>query len=215
MKTLNSLALALFVCVGWGEIIPTQAVLAQLTDTAPSTLFEEEGSPINEGGSLPPSIEPNHIIPPKYACTKQAEGLMTTVDTYRGKISLIEWSSTFFGPQFSPEKRCEIVSSRFQTFWDQKVLSYISTGVLNNYNVICVSNAEGQCLPDGLLLTLEPQDNPDQVLRDLFSLKQRVTRGPAKAVVNLQRLLDEKPVLEAAPTSPIGPESNEPSNDLP
>jgi Circadian oscillating protein COP23 len=130
---------------------------------------------------------------PLYSC----ENNRTVVYTpRRGKIELIVWKSDFFAQSgFTAESRCQVVSARFQKFADAQKLKFVSTGTINNQAVICVSNRSGECLSNGVLLTLEPTDNPKQVLNDLFNLSARssgggITRGDGdKTVIDVTRLL--------------------------
>ena len=139
----------------------------------------------------------------RYQCQPNAEGNPTTVaHTPRGPIELIVWRSTFWSNSgFTPQLRCQEVTTRFQQQSDAKRLRYISTGTLNSYNVICVSEQSGRCQGGGLLITLEPRDNPNQVLKDLFDLSARarsggITRsfGATKVVIDLEEFLNESPV---------------------
>lgn len=108
-----------------------------------------------------------------YSCINHQGKPSTVVDTDKGRILLIVWESDFFRSSgWTPQKRCEEVSQRFQYFSDNKQLRFLTTGEMNRQNVICVGKALGgdvyQCIKDGLLITLERHDNSNQVLQDLF-----------------------------------------------
>lgn len=116
----------------------------------------------------------------QYSCLNESgEKPVTVVDTKRGRIELIIWKSQFFeGSGYTPQRRCNQVTARFQQHSNQKTLRYISTGTMNGQKVICVAkNDAGDCRNDGLLITLEPKDNPNQVLKDLFNLRERNSSG--------------------------------------
>jgi hypothetical protein len=124
----------------------------------------------------------------------------TLASTRRGNVAMIFWKSTFFGQKgqgFSPTDRCKEVSKRFQAFYKDGVLSYLTTGRMNNQNVICVSDEYGgPC--QGLLLTLEPKDNPEQVLHELLNVRARargpLVRGSGASYIDVQDFLDNAPV---------------------
>lgn len=124
----------------------------------------------------------------------------TLASTRRGNVAMIFWKSTFFGQKgrgFSPDDRCKEVSKRFQAFYKDGVLSYLTTGKMNNQNVICVSDEYGgPC--QGLLLTLEPKDNPEQVLHELLNVRARargpLVRGSGASYIDVQDFLDNAPV---------------------
>jgi len=122
----------------------------------------------------------------KYRCIDREGTPVTVIDTPRGSIDLIVWSKDLL-PQYAPRNRCEIITDRFQKHASTNNLRFISWGTVNDSRAICVSDANGKCQPDGLLITLNPQDNPELVLRQLFDLNTPLTR--AKTVIDLNRKL--------------------------
>lgn len=125
---------------------------------------------------------------------------MTMARTQRGNVAMIRWKSNFFNnarQDFTPMSRCTEVSRRFQTFYNEGILSYLTTGTMNAQNVICVAEEYGgPC--SGLLLTLEPQDNPQQVLQDLMDIRTRasgpITRSAGPAYFDVEQFLETAPV---------------------
>ncbi|MDJ0717430.1 MAG: COP23 domain-containing protein [Prochloraceae cyanobacterium] len=129
----------------------------------------------------------------QYTCIQQGGVFKTIANTQNGPIELIIWQSNFFsGSGYTPETRCQIVTSRFQQHSDAKNFRYVSTGRMNGQNVICVSSKSGRCQSNGLLITLQPDDRPNQVLRDMFNLQARRNYGGirrGKLVIDLERIL--------------------------
>jgi Circadian oscillating protein COP23 len=130
---------------------------------------------------------------------------MTLAKTQRGNVEMIRWKSTFFNNKvndFTPMSRCTEVSRRFQDFYNQGILSYLTTGKMNAQNVICVAEEYGgPC--SGLLLTLEPKDDPQQVLQELMNVRTRasggpITRGSGSAYFDVEDFLATAPVQTAA-----------------
>ena len=114
----------------------------------------------------------------EYRCTERNGHPATLAYTSRGVIELIVWKEKYFsGSGYTPQRRCREVSRRFQQHSDRKNLRYISTGIMNRYKIICVSDKSGNCKSNGLLITLKPNDNPQKVLRDLFNLAARQSGG--------------------------------------
>jgi hypothetical protein len=80
---------------------------------------------------------------------------------------------------------------------------------MNNYNVICVGDKRisgYECRKNGLLLTLEQNDNPTTVMNELFDINNRVQgggieRGGAIAI-DILVLLKTAPIIELDPISP-------------
>ena len=180
------------------------ASLASSPNLAPeNTSFAsafENASGVTEGNSSETSAPAQDLVEDevtyRYQCIEHLGRFLTVAQTPRGRVPLIIWQSESFGSQWTPEIRCRAVSTRFQTFARMDLLQYISTGELNNYPIICVSEEYGDCIGNGLLLTLEPQDNPTVVLKELFNLSDAITRSTTKPVIDLEYLLEEKNTLE-------------------
>ncbi|AUC60619.1 hypothetical protein AA637_05365 [Cyanobacterium sp. HL-69] len=121
-----------------------------------------------------PAIAQNRNL---YRCVMKNDAPTTVVDTPRGRIDLIVWK-TEIPRGWSPVRRCQEITKRFQAFSDRGALRYVTSGRLNNQQVICVAeNRPGRgisCRNDGLLLTLQPNDNPQQVMEQLFDISARV-----------------------------------------
>ncbi|QSJ17593.1 COP23 domain-containing protein [Nostoc sp. UHCC 0702] len=64
------------------------------------------------------------------------------------------------------QERCEMVSARFQEFYNQGTLAYMRGGIMNRQKVVCVSETKpGPCV--GLLWTLRNRDEPNEVIKQL------------------------------------------------
>lgn len=179
-----------------------------LAEPAPPSTQSNPASPPQESATSPQQrgILPDQPLKSKirYECKNDNHKLSTVAHTERGTIELIVWESTYFGANWSPAKRCNTVTERLQGFSDQRLLRFVSTGSLNNYNVICIAEKTGDCIDQGLLITLEPQDQPNQVLRQLFNYRSSIRRGPqTKEIIDFQRLLNERTPI-AVPESAIG-----------
>lgn len=146
-----------------------------------------------------------------YSCINHQGKPSTVVDTEKGRILLIVWESDFFrGSGWTPQKRCEEVSKRFQEFSDNKTLRYLTTGKMKGQNVICVGKATGgstyKCLDNGLLLTLEGNnDNPNQVLQNLFQATRSSGNSLRRAggnryALEFDKIIDEAPVISSPAT---------------
>ena len=114
----------------------------------------------------------------EYRCTNHQGYPTTLANTQRGIIELIVWKKEYFSNSgYTPERRCQEVTSRFQQHSDANNLRYISTGIKNGYKVICVSDESGNCQPNGLLITIQHDNDPERVMRDLFDLATRSSSG--------------------------------------
>ncbi|APB32978.1 hypothetical protein GlitD10_0664 [Gloeomargarita lithophora Alchichica-D10] len=92
-------------------------------------------------------------------------------------VPIIRWSSDAFSDSgYSATRRCQEVSKRFQTYYNDGSLSFITTGRMNGQNVVCVARSNGgPCA--GLLFTLKPGSNPTQAINQLFNIRTRAS-GP-------------------------------------
>ncbi len=139
-----------------------------------------------------------------YSCVPRNGNPATVVDTKRGRVELIVWKSEFFSKsEWTPQRRCEEVTKRFQMLSDTDQLRYVSTGRMNNQSVICAADkkpADYVCKQDGLLITLEPKDNPTQVLKDLFDINSRIQGGGIVRGegIDMNYLLENLPLIESS-----------------
>lgn len=155
-----------------------------------------------EPAQLSPSV-PTTAKTVRYECRKDGNQFFTIAHNERGPIDLIAWESQYFGSQWTPERRCNVVTQRFQKFSDAKLLHFVSYDRLNNYNVLCIMESETSqfCMKDTLLLTLERRDDPAQVLASLFNTDTIIVRG-RKPVVNINEILRTRPPRSELPFSP-------------
>ncbi|GGA07050.1 COP23 domain-containing protein [Okeania sp. KiyG1] len=103
-----------------------------------------------------------------YFCGKSSTGIPTTyARTASGKrIPIISWQKPWSN-EFTPEKRCQIVSQKFQKAEEEGVLNYLTSAVASNSNVICGTRRYGgPC--NIVLFTLRDEDQPNEVLGALF-----------------------------------------------
>ena len=103
----------------------------------------------------------------------------TVVQTKSGKqVPIIYWKSqTFSGSGWTPERRCQEVSARFQSYHSSGTLEYITTGRMNGLPVICVAKTDGGGCA-GLLYTLKLVRTPATLKKLLtFGLSQEQLRS--------------------------------------
>ena len=142
-----------------------------------------------------------------YYCAQLNGGWNTFVNTPRGRIDLINWANEF-APDWTPQKRCDAVSQRFQKFLDAGNLKFIRTGNINQQPVLCVANIRGgSCPDDNVLVTLKPGVDPEKVLIDLVDFRRSVSGqtltlsaedpgfySDGEFYVDVEKFLDKVPV---------------------
>ena len=90
---------------------------------------------------------------------------------------IIFWrlDNNYFGEDYPPQKRCEIVSQKFQNIYDRDGLQFVfatkATWIPDRkIPVVCSVKYKGaSCKNDDLLFTLESTDDPNLVLKDLIN----------------------------------------------
>jgi len=128
-------------------------------------------------GALMPAV---HAAPAArgFVCNSgQSVPSTNAVKADGGQVPVIRWTSnTFDAAGWSPERRCQEVSNRFNIYLQQGRLAYITTGRINNLPVICTAAKNGgPC--DGLLFTLKPGQDATATLQNLLEIRVKA-RGP-------------------------------------
>lgn len=110
-----------------------------------------------------------------YYCGQLNGSWNTFVNTPRGRVKLVNWVQSF-SERWNPQNRCIEISGRFQKFLDAGTLKYIRTGTVNKLPVICVADYKGGTCPDkNVLITLEPDTDPEAVLIRLVDFRRSVS----------------------------------------
>jgi hypothetical protein len=157
----------------------------------------------------------NAIVPPpaiaqadvKFYCGQSYNPLSkthipTTLVAVPGRekpVGLIQWKSEYFS-QYTPQKRCEMVSPKFQAAYTAGKLSYFATGKhrKTGQNIVCgLASAEETCEDDSnLLFTLKPYSSGKLVLSQLMGIREGKGGGPIpqssgeREVVDVQAFLN-------------------------
>lgn len=99
----------------------------------------------------------------------------TIARTTRGDVPMIHWVSYWASNSgWTPERRCQAIANRFQRYYDNGMLKYMRTGVVNGYPVICVGTSTGgSCRPRDVLVTLKWGRDPAYILEQMTDLRGR------------------------------------------
>lgn len=81
----------------------------------------------------------------------------------------IKWVSEHFSEaKWTPKARCETVSERLEQYRQEGKLKYVTLGIENNQQIICVASRDnGPC--EGIVYTLKPGQNGISALNNLFA----------------------------------------------
>lgn len=154
------------------------------------------------------------------------QNLYTTyAQTPRGAVPVVRWYSEHFSAAgYTPERRCQEVSARFQNLHSQRLLDFVTAGYLNGQPVVCASQ-NGSCNSGNLLFTLKAGSDAAAVLQQLFDLRSNASstplyqssRGSSAPTIDMNDYLEnaavetpENSTSEAAPTE-AAPAETQPS----
>jgi hypothetical protein len=115
--------------------------------------------------------QPSYAEGATFHCAKSNGVFTTFVRTQDGKnLPMIRWVSNYFNNSgLTQKERCQEISRRFQSNYDNGILRYIKGGTLNKQPVVCAATEKNAaCKENTLLFTLKPGSDPDTVARKLF-----------------------------------------------
>lgn len=126
-----------------------------------------------------------HAEEARFFCGTSNGHPTTMAKTSSGDVPFIVWSSNYFANSgWTPQRRCDEVSKRFQDYYTQGSLKYLTTGTANNMPIICPAiQQDGPCAKDSkgntaILITLRQDDrNPGRTLEQLLQVRNRAS-GP-------------------------------------
>jgi hypothetical protein len=120
------------------------------------------------------SNQPSQAQSRQFTCGSSDNYPVTVVrHPIRGSVALIVWTNTSqINDTWTPQKRCQKVSDRFQTLQNQGQLKILKTGTVNGQSVICgLRNDRGACNNKNVLLTMTKDSDPNQVLEQLLNTR--------------------------------------------
>ncbi|NEQ66541.1 MAG: hypothetical protein F6K21_13750 [Symploca sp. SIO2D2] len=106
------------------------------------------------------------------------KGLPATIVRHpaKGDVVMITWSSNYFGGNYSPQRRCEIVTQKFNLNAANGNLKFIISGSHKNLPVLCASlkyeSSDIECNSRQVLFTLRPSDNAQEALKKLVNVNR-------------------------------------------
>ena len=165
------------------------------------------------------SVESGRAQSAKFICQPDTQSVPTTyANTPEGPKPFIKWTSNHFTQStFTPMKRCQSVTERLNQFDAEDKLDYIVTGWVNGQPVFCATQT---CSEDTVLLTLKPDQEPNQALEEMKATRAG-TSGPtyqssgndAPVVLNVNEYLAESAVEQPAGAASSTPAPNTTSTE--
>jgi Circadian oscillating protein COP23 len=94
-----------------------------------------------------------------------------------GNIALIRWKSEYFGKD--TQKRCQIVSAKFQKLWNAGQLNFVTTGTVKKQPIVCgVANEGDPCNGQNQLFQLKPYADSAALISQLEGVFQGKVSSP-------------------------------------
>lgn len=97
----------------------------------------------------------------------------TIARTARGEVPMILWNaSTVTSVGDTPQKLCEDVSKKFQTYYNSGTLKYITTARKKDQLVVCIAQEEnGSCSGEPLFALNSNSSNPSATLQRILRIR--------------------------------------------
>ncbi len=97
----------------------------------------------------------------------------------QGHVRFISWKSEYFAKSgWTPQKRCQEVSRKFQNFFDSGKLNYLTAGTNNGLSVICAVQINEKCNGENQLFTLKTGNDNQLVLVQLMNILEGKSSEP-------------------------------------
>ncbi len=125
-----------------------------------------------------------------------------------GNVALIRWKSEYFGKD--TQKRCQLVSAKFQKLWNSGQLNFITAGTVRKQPIVCGVASEGEtCSGQNQLFQLKPFADSSDLIAQLEGVFQGKVSSPvyenggsANKYLNMRSLLKNRTaVSRQAPPS--------------
>ena len=121
----------------------------------------------------------------------------------RANIPIIAWKSKHLAA-WNPQRRCEVVSPKFQTFYEDGRLNYLSNGENAGYPIICaVLDKQEQCSGENQLFQVRPGSNPEDVVLGLKEILEGKADGEIiyqssdkQVYISVSELLEKAPAVD-------------------
>ena len=125
--------------------------------------------------------QPSYAGGTRFYCDQISGVPVTFARTQDGrKMPVLYWATTknSFPPPWTPVRRCEEVSRRFQINFDNGTLKFINAGTLLKQPVVCGAiRKDDPCTYNTLLFTLKRTSDPKSVLTNLLDRRELGVRN--------------------------------------
>ncbi|BAY42197.1 hypothetical protein NIES2111_65930 (plasmid) [Nostoc sp. NIES-2111] len=121
----------------------------------------------------------------------------------KGHVYFIGWKSEYFNKGgWTPAQRCQKVSQKFQEFYYQGRLNYLSSGKHQGYPIICgVANQGETCNGNNQLFTVKTGSKAQEVIERLMDIAEGKSAEPLlqnsgeQLYISVQSFLNKSPLI--------------------
>ena len=117
-------------------------------------------------------------------------------------VPIIAWQSQYLAA-WNPQRRCEEVSPKFQTFYEDGRLNYLSNGESAGYPIICaLLDKQEHCNGENQLFQVRPGSQPEDLVLGLKGILVGKSSEPIYQssgehfYVSLSEFLENAPAIE-------------------
>lgn len=185
---------SLFICLGLTALTSLASVTVSLSPSfSQSTASESQPNKVTffcreimdeaSGGKIPTTV--------------------AWVPERKAHVHFIGWKSEYFNKNgWTPAERCQKVTQKFQSSYEQGRLNFLSDGKVNGYLVICgLANQGETCNNNNQLFTLKSGSNAEQALQRLTDIAEGKSSDPllqssgGQMYISVQDLLKKSPII--------------------
>ncbi len=119
----------------------------------------------------------------------------------RANIPIVGWNQKLVG--WSTQARCDAVSPKFQTFYEDGRLNYLTNGESNGYPIICaLLDKQETCSGENQLFQIRPGSKPEDVISGLKDILDGKNSRPIyqssgdRFYIKISEFLKEAPAIE-------------------
>lgn len=119
------------------------------------------------------------------------------------KKRIITWVSSYFDKTMTIEKRCQLVSEKFQKAYEDGRLRHITFGTNQGYSIICaVTDFRQPCNRQTQLFTLKQGSNPEEIMEKLIDILTGASSEPifqssgTQVYISFDQWLEQAPEVE-------------------
>jgi Circadian oscillating protein COP23 len=131
---------------------------------------------------------PSETAPVQFTCASSPDPssrtvLPATVANVPGSPEatvLFVWKSEFFGTKFAPQQRCQIVSAKIQTAFQEGRI-YLGSGIdkATGSGIICgIADPKQQCDRSNMILTMKTYQNAEETIDKISDIMKGKTGRP-------------------------------------